>query len=392
MAKKKQRRGNTNTEAEATDVVQDGSGGGDGGSTKEWTFPQLTLEDAIKIPQALEEKNAGKPVGAAELVKWVGFRKSNDWRFLKLLRAANAYGLVKGSGAAATVEMDKIGSDLVAPSSADQRQKALLAAFNNVDLFKRVVQYYENKRIPEDEYFGNTLAREFHVPRDRLETFIAVFGKNLEFLKAFAVDREGKPVVKTISSKPEVKAQVVEKPTDADQMDTIREFLDDCFVMMPFGNWFDRYYKEVYFPAIKDAGFEPVRADDLFHTGSVMEQIWDQIQKAKVLLAELTGKNANVFYELGLAHALAKPVVFVTGSIDDVPFDLRHLRVITYDVREPEWSSKLRKSLTTYLKNTRLDPSKSIPQPFRDSAVRPPVEDSEDAGGDTEPTGKPLRN
>jgi hypothetical protein len=54
-----------------------------------------------------------------------------------------------------------------------------------------------------------------------------------------------------------------------------------------------------------------------------MEQIWTQIRRAKVLLAELTGKNPNVFYELGLAHACRKPVVFISGNIDDVPFDVR---------------------------------------------------------------------
>jgi hypothetical protein len=69
--------------------------------------------------------------------------------------------------------------------------------------------------------------------------------------------------------------------------------------MMPFGSWFDRYYQEIYVPAIKEAGFEPVRADELFTTGSVVEQIWEQIEKAKLLLADLSGKNANVFYELG---------------------------------------------------------------------------------------------
>ena len=77
---------------------------------------------------------------------------------------------------------------------------------------------------------------------------------------------------------------------------------------MPFGDWFDRYYSEIYVPALKDAGFEPVRADSLFTSGSVMEQIYEQIQKSKVLLAELTGKNPNVFYEMGVAHALQKPV------------------------------------------------------------------------------------
>jgi len=135
--------------------------------------------------------------------------------------------------------------------------------------------------------------------------------------------------------------------------------------MMPFGTWFDTYYREVFAPAIKDAGLEPVRADELFSTGTVIEQIWEQIQRSKVLLADLTGKNANVFYELGLAHAVRKPVVFTSGKLEDVPFDLRHLRVIIYDIQDPYWGDKLRKSLTVYLKHARVEPEKSIPQPFR---------------------------
>ncbi|HEV2078682.1 MAG TPA: hypothetical protein VGR19_02130 [Allosphingosinicella sp.] len=135
--------------------------------------------------------------------------------------------------------------------------------------------------------------------------------------------------------------------------------------MMPFGEWLDTYYKDIFVPAIKDAGLEPVRADELFTTGSVIEQIWDQIQRAKVLLANLSGKNANVFYELGLAHAAQKPVVFTTSSLDDVPFDLRHLRVVVYDLRDPAWGLKLQRSLTAYLRAARTDPERSVPQPFR---------------------------
>ena len=135
--------------------------------------------------------------------------------------------------------------------------------------------------------------------------------------------------------------------------------------MMPFGNWFDKYYQDIYVPAIREAGFEPVRADELFSSGSVVEQIWEQIKKARLLLADLTERNANVFYELGLAHAAKKPVVFTAPKVEDVPFDLRHLRVIIYDIREPEWAAGLRKSVTDYLKNALKEPEKSIPHPFR---------------------------
>ena len=97
----------------------------------------------------------------------------------------------------------------------------------------------------------------------------------------------------------------------------------------------------------------------------MVEQIWEQIEKAKLLLADLSGKNANVFYELGLAHAARKPVIFTASDTDDVPFDLRHLRVIIYDIREPEWAPLLRKSIVEHMRNAIKDPEKSIPHPFR---------------------------
>ncbi len=124
---------------------------------------------------------------------------------------------------------------------------------------------------------------------------------------------------------------------------------------------------------MKEAGFEPIRADELFTTGSVVEQIWEQIEKAKLLLADLSGKNPNVFYELGLAHAAKKPVIFAASQVDDVPFDLRHLRVIIYDIREPNWAVRLHRSVADYLRNASKEPEKSIPHPFRKM-----VEESED--------------
>ena len=134
---------------------------------------------------------------------------------------------------------------------------------------------------------------------------------------------------------------------------------------MPFGDWQDRYYREIYIQAIKEAGLDPVRGDELYHSGSVVDQIWEQILKAKILVADLTGRNPNVFYELGLAHAAAKPVVFTAANIEDVPFDLRHLRVIIYDIRDPNWGSKLGQSMAEYLRTAMREPDKSIPTPFR---------------------------
>ena len=295
----------------------------------------------------------------------VGYRQAQDWRFLDLLRSANQYGLVDGTGPTARISLVKLGQDIVAPASPQQRIEGLFAAFRHVKDFGEVEKFYGDKAIPEDEFFLNTLTREFDIPRDRAETFAKVFTTNLSYLRSFAVaprkaEEVERPTMKVVAHHVLPSAILTNAPETRG-----REFLETCFVMMPFGSWFDRYYQEIYIPAIRDAGFEPVRADELFSTGSVVEQIWEEISKAKVLLADLTGKNPNVFYELGLAHAAIKPVVFTASKVDDVPFDLRHLRVIVYEVQEPEWAPKLRKSITDYLRNAAREPEKSIPHPFR---------------------------
>jgi hypothetical protein len=329
-----------------------------------WTFPKCTLEDAIRVAKAIEDKNAGKPMHSKDIARAVGFNQP-DWRFLDLLRAANLYGLTLGSGASSLISLAPIGNDIVAPSASTQRQAALLGAFRNVDDFKRVESHYQGKRIPEDEFFINTLVRDFGVPRDRADKFTEVFINNLKFLRAFSSDESTDSIHVDSQDRSESSPILSAKSKPVIQNARPREFLETCFVMMPFGSWFDKYYQDIYAPAIRDAGFEPVRADELFSTGSVVEQIWEQIEKSAVLLADLTDKNANVFYELGLAHAARKPVVFTSRRVDDIPFDLRHLRVIVYETQEPNWSVKLQTSITDYLKNAAKDPDKSIPNPFR---------------------------
>lgn len=64
---------------------------------KPWTFPKNQLEDAIRIPKEIEEKNAGNPMPVDDLATAVGFRLANDWRFTDLLRSADQYGLIERS-------------------------------------------------------------------------------------------------------------------------------------------------------------------------------------------------------------------------------------------------------------------------------------------------------
>ena len=63
---------------------------------------------------------------------------------------------------------------------------------------------------------------------------------------------------------------------------------------------------------------------------NILERIYNQISRADIVVAEMTGRNPNVFYEAGYAHGLGKPVILLTKSVDDIPFDLRHYPHIVY--------------------------------------------------------------
>ena len=118
---------------------------------------------------------------------------------------------------------------------------------------------------------------------------------------------------------------------------------DSCFVICPFHDPFTEYYSEIYQPAIKDAGLLPLRADEIFAPGIFMRDVVTGIFQSSVVLAELSGRNPNVFYELGLAHAYRKPVIMITQEKDAVPSDLQGLRRIDYETRSVHWGRELQR-------------------------------------------------
>jgi hypothetical protein len=118
-----------------------------------------------------------------------------------------------------------------------------------------------------------------------------------------------------------------------------------CFVLMPFDKRYDSIYRKVILPVTDELGFGAIRSDDIFDVKPIMRDIWENINTARFLIAVLSGKNPNVFYELGLSHSVGKLVILLTDRIRDVPFDLRHLRIVTYDIKKVN-AEKLKKSLT----------------------------------------------
>jgi hypothetical protein len=109
----------------------------------------------------------------------------------------------------------------------------------------------------------------------------------------------------------------------------------DIFVLMPFDAKIKAVYSDHITKVAKRLDLTLGRADDLFASSAIVSDIWSSLFVAKVIIADCTGKNPNVFYELGIAHTLGKSVILITQDAADVPFDVKYLRYVEYSYTPP---------------------------------------------------------
>jgi len=129
-----------------------------------------------------------------------------------------------------------------------------------------------------------------------------------------------------------------------------------CFVLMPFGpKWSRPLFEKHIVPACTRERFNALRADDIYGVSGIMQQVWLYVNRARLIVADLTTRNPNVFYEVGLAHALGKDVILTTQTMDDVPFDLRAIRCIVYSLEldgPQRFEEDLQKTIRVVIQNT----------------------------------------
>ena len=125
-----------------------------------------------------------------------------------------------------------------------------------------------------------------------------------------------------------------------------------AFVLMPFADRFHQVYDTIQHTLEgTELNFNCTRADELFGGGHIIEDVLRCIGKAEVVIADVTSKNPNVFYELGITHMVkdVEKVLILTQNVEDVPFDLRPFRCIVYE-QSSAGLRQLQKTLTTHIK------------------------------------------
>lgn len=105
---------------------------------------------------------------------------------------------------------------------------------------------------------------------------------------------------------------------------------DYVFVLTPFHNEFNGFYDAIK-SICEKADIRCIRGDEQNFKGDIFPHVLKSLVQAKVIVANLEGRNPNVMYELGLAHALDKTTILVSKLVDDLPVDIKSKRIVTYE-------------------------------------------------------------
>jgi hypothetical protein len=322
-------------------------------------YPRHTIEKALRIPRAILEQNAGKECSKNDAARFIGLSRSQG-PFDVEVSSALKYGFLERPNPN-QLKPSELSKRILRPQASDDELNGYRQAVLNAPVVSEVYKHYRGEYLPDTKFFSNALTETFKIPAEKVGEFIDIFIDDLNTAKLAEKTADKIKIL-----------DIANEGTSSITVDTTSEFKklsksagvvanDTCFVMMPFAAPLGEYYSKIYEPAIKKAGLNPLRADaDIFGTGKIIDQIWTGINSAKVLIAELTSRNPNVFYELGLAHALRKPVVLICSNEEDVPFDLKHIRVIYYDLYDPFWGTKLIDKIAENILSAVSNPDEAI--------------------------------
>jgi hypothetical protein len=303
-------------------------------------FPRATLEKALQIPYALKAKNGGNPWEPEEIRKFVGMGQGNPWYYLTA--ASRAYGLTSGSRETPKIALEDLGRDIVYAPNEETELALKKKAFLNIDIFKRVLEYYKGSDLPEMKYLGNTLTKEFGLDPETHEEFAKIFRENCQYLGI-------------ISGEPATPGDTEEEGgTSTPVTVTLTEGTGaasslTAFVILPFverdakhpKGFFAEVLRSIITPAAKDF---KVKTANRQGSDMIQSTIINDLIEADLVIADLTEHNPNVMFELGVRMSQDKPVVLMKAEGTGPLFDVDNmLRVFEYSPNL--WQTTVEKDL-----------------------------------------------
>lgn len=313
-------------------------------------FPACAFEEALAFAKAILDYGSGKPVRRISLFDHLG-KSPDSGPSRQLVTNSNKYGLIKGSYAAEQLELTPDGAKAVDEeiSKREQAKARIKLAIEDVEPFKKLYERFVSTKLPARAALIDAI-REFDVPADMSEEAVDTFIVNLRFVGLLQTLSGAERIVTVdhlLDTLPAATAKgigvvapapAMARPATAVVTIEQAQFETTCFYITPIGEegTEERRHSDLFLgslvePALEPFGLKVVRADAIDKPGLITRQIIDFLLRSRLVIADLSYHNPNVFYELALRHAARLPVVQLIRALDRIPFDLHQVRTIKID-------------------------------------------------------------
>jgi hypothetical protein len=323
---------------------------------RERKFPAITFEEALTLAKAIQEHAGGQKVRRLTLFEKLDQSpESSETR--RLITASNQYGLTKGSYNAEYLELTPLGSEASGDDVTTAKQVAARfeLAIKRIEPFNSLYERLKGNKLPAREVMIDNLS-EIGLPEEQRGECVDTFVLNATYLRLLRtisgsqrlvsieqVIEEGAPPVPAVSVgetfpvdlSPAAVLESVE--TEAEE-----DFSKICFYITPIGDVNSEHRRHSDFmmeyiiqPAVKEFKLRVIRADRMSKPGMIGKQVIEHILRSRLVIADLSFHNPNVFYELCLRHTTRLPTVQLKREVDTIPFDLNQYRTISIETRDP---------------------------------------------------------
>jgi hypothetical protein len=314
-------------------------------------YPASSFQEALTLAQEILKHAPDGKIRRLTYLK-LADRSGTSSSTQMLITNSSKYNITKGSYVAEWLEVTPDG--LIAASPDDSRER-LQSRFNlaveGIPAFKSLYEEYKSKRIPSHEVMKDFL-KSTHSDVDNITECLDLFIVNAKFLGLLQTIAGSETLVPVEHVLDELKSRPFSFANPAASLSTTddqRDFSNGsspavtswetiCFYMSPIGEdtseqrqHSDLFLNHLVEPALQEFGLKVVRADLIGESGMITSQILEHILKSKLVIADLSFQNPNVFYELAIRHACRLPIVQIIRKSDKIPFDVDQVRTIQID-------------------------------------------------------------
>jgi hypothetical protein len=311
-------------------------------------LPRRTLEDSLRVAEALHRNYAGKSASWDEIAAVIRVNPTYSQNKYPLWSAL-AYGLITRTEDD-QFSLAETARKILAPNYPGEDREGKVKALLTPKMLSKFLTDCNGHTLPDRTHFPNVLENRYQIPRDRTAEAIDLITSNGRFAGILHDQPDGTTLVKLDDSgiivektpaPSDAGAAGTQVPADQQQAPSQYDWQKTCFFITPIGEeasdqrrHADMMLKHAIEPVAKEFGLQVVRADKIERSGLITQQIFEQLARAKLCIADLSFTNANVFYELGVRHTCKLPTIQLIRKSDRIPFDVSQGRTIVIDTTD----------------------------------------------------------